>query len=114
MGRNIDTGLECVLGVLIELVLADTCGEVWGEVGVDDLGNGKGKGGLGVEELELLRDERWAKAVHRSQPKRMSVDLIPLSKGAGDFRAFVVKVVANVGRNNLSLSHGAREGPVIM
>ena len=103
------------MGVFVELVLADTCSEVWGEVGVDDLGNGKGKGGLGVEELELLRDERWAKAVHRSQPKRMSVDLIPLSKGARDFGAFVVKVVTDIGCNDLSLSHRAwDEDPVIM
>jgi len=107
--------LEHVLGVFIELVLADTCGEVWGKVVVDDLGNGKGKGGLGVKELKLLQGEWRAKVVHRSWPKWVSVDLIPLSKGAGDFGAFVVKVVADVGRDNLSLPNRAwDEDPVIM
>jgi len=70
---------------------------------------------LGVKELELLQSEQWAKTVHRSQPKRVSVDLIPLSKGAGDLRAFVVKVVADIGCNNLSLSDRAwDEDPVVM
>ena len=82
---------------------------------VDDLGNGEGKGGLGVEELELLRGEQQAKAVHRSWPKQVSVDLIPLSKGAGDFRALVVKVVIDVGCDDLSLPNGAWDkDPVIM
>jgi len=55
--------LENVLGVFIELVLADTHGKIWGEVMVDNLGDCEGKGGLGVEELELLRSERRAKSV---------------------------------------------------
>ena len=45
----------------------------------------------------------------------MSVDLIPLSKGAGDFRAFVVKVVVDVGHDDLLLPHRAWDkDPVIM
>jgi hypothetical protein len=70
---------------------------------------------LGVKEDELLRCEQPAKAVHGSRPKRVSVDLIPLAKGAGDFWALVVEVVADVGHNDLSLPNGARdEEPVIM
>jgi len=45
----------------------------------------------------------------------VSVDLIPLSKGAGDFRVFVVEVVVDIGRDDLSLPNGAwDEDPVIM
>jgi len=53
--------------------------------------------------------------VHRSWPKQVSVDLIPLSKGAGDFGAFVVEVVADVGHDDLLLPNRAwDEDPVIM
>ena len=107
--------MEHILGVFIELVLADTCGKVWGEVVVNNLGNGEGEGGLGVEELELLQGKQQAKAVHRSWPKQVSVDLIPLSKGARDFGVFVVEVVVDVGCDDLSLPNRAwDEDPVIM
>ena len=70
---------------------------------------------MGVKELELLWGEWWAKVVHRSWPKQVSVDLIPLSKGAGDVGAFVVEVVADVGHDDLLLSNRAwDEDPVIM
>jgi len=56
-----------------------------------------------------------SKVVHRSRPKWVSVDLIPLSKGAGNFRVFVVKVVADIGHDNLSLPNGAwDEDPVVI
>jgi len=84
----------------------DIRSKIWGELIVNNLCDCECKGGLGVEELELLRSEWRAKAVHGSQPKWVSVDLIPLSKGAGDFWAFVVKVVSDVGRNDLSLPGG--------
>ena len=64
------------------------------------------------EELELLWGDGWAKAVHRRWPKW---DLIPLSIGARDLGMFVVKVVANVGRNDLSLPNGAGDNdPMIV
>jgi len=107
--------LEHILGVFIELVLADTRGEIWGEVIVDNLCDCECEGGLGVKEGDLLRREWQAKMVHRSRPKRVSVDLISLAKGAGDFWAFVVKVVADIGCNNLSLPDWAwDEDPVVM
>jgi len=107
--------LKCILGVFVELVLADTCGKIWGEVVVNNLGNGEGKRGLGVKELESLWGEWWAMVVHRSRPKQVSVDLIPLSEGAGDLGAFVVEIIVDVGHDNLSLPNGAGdEDPVIM
>jgi len=103
------------LGVFIELVLADTCGKVWGEVVVDDLGNGKGERGLGAKELVLLQGEWRAKVVHGSQPKWVSVDCIPLSKGARDLGSLVVKIVLDVGCNDLVFSDDTGdEDPVVM
>ena len=107
--------MEHILGVFVELVLADTCSEVWGEVVVNNLDNGEGKWGLGVKELELLQSEWQAKAVHGSQPKWVSVDCIPLSEGARDLGSLVVKIVLDVGHNDLVFSDDTGdEDPVVM
>ena len=81
-------------------MLVDTYGKVMGEVVGLNVSYGEGEGGLGVKELELVQDDRRANVVHRSWPKQVSVDLIPISIDSGDFRAFAVKPVADVGCNN--------------
>jgi len=53
--------------------------------------------------------------VHRSRPKQVHVDHVSLSEGSRDLGALIVKVVLNVGCDNLLLPDNARdEDPVVI